>query len=79
MPIRFPLEYWQYVAEHKRPKVQAHLDLFPHDRLTEILALIQNVDINEHRPEHKPYIIAQTIANIDAFFHIDEMNPKHIQ
>jgi hypothetical protein len=79
-PELLPKELWRYVQKGQRAKVKERWATFPHERLVEVSGkLLGEIKVCLERPQQKPYIEAQCMANLDRFYHVDPMNPAPVK
>ena len=68
-PPQFPLKLWQYVAPEFRLQAAHLYGSYSSERLAEILAEMERLDVYEKDSEHGQRTLAQAYYNLDAYFH----------
>ena len=77
-PAAFPSDLWKYVADHIKPLVKQRWSKFDGERLAEVVEDLHKVDICPERPLSLPYVKAQCFANLDVYYHVDELNVPYV-
>ena len=78
-PVLFPEYLWEKVAATQKPLVQIRWKKFPMERLKKIIEQISKMQTDPGRPILGNYLLAQSYANVDVYFNIDENFPAAIK